>query len=47
MKNPQDIPEDVARLLEKREKEDRRAPKSSTGAKPPAPERRKRARRKP
>ena len=46
MKPPKDIPEDISRLLEKREQEDRRASKS-TGAAKPAVERRKKARRKP
>jgi hypothetical protein len=48
MKPPQDLPEDLARLLEKREKSDRRAPKSPGAAanKPPV-ERRKKTRRKP
>lgn len=47
MKRSEDIPEDVARLLEKRDKEDRRAAKPSAAAKPPTAERRKRPRRKP
>ena len=48
MKPPQDIPDEIARLLEKRDKEDRRAPKPppvATGK--PVPERRKKNRRKP
>jgi hypothetical protein len=44
MKPPKDIPEDVARLLEKREQEDRRTPKTPGAAKPPI-ERRKKSRR--
>ncbi len=48
MKDPLDIPEDIARLLEKRDQEDRRAPKPPPIASAkPAPERRKKTRRKP
>jgi hypothetical protein len=48
MKPAIDVPEDIAHLLEKRDKPDRRAPKPAgeKAAKPPA-ERRKRNRRKP
>ena len=48
MKPPQDIPDEIARLLEKRDKEDRRTPKPAPTAKgKPVAERRKKNRRKP
>lgn len=46
MKPPQDLPADVARLLEKRELEDRRTNKPAPAAKP-TPDRRKKNRRRP
>jgi hypothetical protein len=52
MKEPLDVPADIAHLIEKRDKEDRRAPAPPEGKAPekpssrPAAERRRRTRRK-